>query len=147
VVAVAGVFIDLGKIAMDFKVFTKVGSLTEDEFTYIKQHASKSTQLLIQSNLISKDILSCIIHHHENYDGSGYPSKVKGEGIPLGARILKICDVYLALLESRTYRDHFSHIEAINIMLKEKPTYDPELIEKFVPFINKYHEEKNNKGH
>ncbi|MDA3845061.1 MAG: HD domain-containing protein [Vallitaleaceae bacterium] len=146
VIAVAGVFLDLGKIAMDFKVFTKLGTLTEEEFFYIKQHASKSTQLLIQSNLISKDILSCIIHHHESYDGSGYPSKVKGETIPLGARILKICDVYLALLEARTYRDHYSHMDAINIMLDEKQIYDPELIDKFIPFINKYESDKRKKG-
>ena len=61
-VAVAGVFIDLGKIAMDYKVFTKKEMLTEQELLYIQQHASKSTEVLIQSNLISRDILAFIIH-------------------------------------------------------------------------------------
>lgn len=141
-VAVAGVFIDLGKIAMDFKVFKKPGLLTHDEFEYVKQHPSKSTQLLIQSNLISKDILSCIIHHHESYDGTGYPAHAKGETIPLGGRILKICDVYLALKESRPYRQNYSHMDAVSIMIKEKKVYDPELIDKFVVFINKYEQEQ-----
>lgn len=142
IIAVAGVFIDLGKIAMDYKVFTKPGSLTDEEFEYVKQHASKSTQMLIQSNLISREILSCIIHHHENYDGTGYPSKAKGESIPLGARVIKICDVYQALTEPRPYRKYFSHEDTMEVMLKEKYLYDPELIEKFVPFIESYRENK-----
>lgn len=137
-IAVAGVFIDLGKIAMDYKVFTKPGILTDAEFDYVKQHASKSTQMLIQSNMISKDILSCIIHHHENYNGTGYPSKAKGESIPLGARVLKICDVYQALTEPRPYRKYFSHQDALRIMQEEKAVYDPEIISKFVPFIEIY---------
>lgn len=142
IVAVAGVFIDLGKIAMDFKIFQKPTSLTDEEFEYVKQHPSKSTQLLIQSNLISKDILSCIIHHHESYDGTGYPAKAKGETIPLGGRILKICDVYMALKESRPYREQFSHMDAIHIMKEDKHIFDPELLDKFIVFIEKYEKEQ-----
>lgn len=138
-VAVAGVFLDLGKIAMDYRVFTKAEALTKKEFDYVKQHASKSTELLIQSNLISKEILACIIHHHENYDGTGYPTKVKGESIPFGARVLKICDVYQALTEPRPYRKFFCHEEAVKIMNKEREVYDPELLEQFVNFIEIYH--------
>ncbi|PKM93825.1 MAG: phosphohydrolase [Firmicutes bacterium HGW-Firmicutes-1] len=134
-VAVAGVFIDLGKIAMDYSVFNKERVLTEDEFEYVKQHSSKSTEILIQSNLISKDILSCIIHHHENFDGTGYPSKLKGIMIPEGARVLKICDVYLALIEKRPYRESFSHEGAIEIIRSERNKFDSKLLDEFVVYI------------
>jgi HD-GYP domain-containing protein (c-di-GMP phosphodiesterase class II) len=135
-IAVAGVFIDIGKIAMDYKVFSKEKPLTEQEFEYIKQHASKSTEILIQSNLISRDILSCIVHHHESYNGDGYPTKVKGNAIPIGARVIKLCDVYYALTEERPYRKGYSHEEAINIMEKEREKYDPDLLNPFIEFIN-----------
>lgn len=134
-IAVAGVFIDLGKIAMDFSVFQQKRILTFDEFEYVKQHASKSTEILIQSNLISREILSCIIHHHENYDGTGYPSKLREGAIPEGAMILKICDVYKALTEKRPYRTSYSHKEALVIMLGEKYKYNPALIDAFEQFI------------
>lgn len=135
-IAVAGVFIDLGKIAMDYSVFNQKRSLTFDEFEYVKQHASKSTEILIQSHLISREILACIIHHHENYDGTGYPSKLKEDAIPQGARILKLCDVYLALTEKRPYRTSYSQIDAIAIITSENRKFDPILIEAFIKFVN-----------
>ncbi len=134
-VAVAGIFLDLGKIAMDYSVFSQKRSLTIEEFEYVKQHPSKSTEILIQSHLISREILSCIIHHHENYDGTGYPSKLKEEAIPLGARILKLCDVYLALTENRPYRTPYSKKDALEIILAESEKHDPMLIESFIHFI------------
>lgn len=134
-VSVAGVFIDLGKIAMDYSVFNQKRSLTTEEFEYVKQHASKSTEILIQSNLISREILACIIHHHENYDGTGYPSKLKEDAIPEGARILKICDVYLALTEIRPYRKSYTHQEAMEIIDKESHKYDPMFLKNFEEFI------------
>lgn len=135
-IAVAGVFLDLGKIAMDYKVFMKKDKLTDKEYDYIKQHSTKSTQILIQSHLISREILGCIIHHHENYNGSGYPSKISGESIPIGARILKICDVYYALTEVRPYRKDYCHEDALKIMKTEKENFDPYLLNKFIEYIS-----------
>lgn len=133
--AVAGVFLDLGKIAMDINVFNQKRLLTEEEFEYVKQHASKSTEILIQSHLISREILTCIIHHHENYDGSGYPGGLKENEIPEGAKILKICDVYLALTEERPYRKEFTIYDAINVMQQESYKYDPYLLSQFIRYI------------
>lgn len=140
-IAVAGVFLDLGKIAMDYKVFMKKDKLTDNEYEYIKQHSSKSTEILIQSHLISRRILACIIHHHENYNGTGYPSKVSGEAIPIGARILKICDVYYALTEMRPYRKDYCHEEAIKIMEREKENFDPDLLDKFIKYVSRKKEQ------
>lgn len=134
-IAVAGVFIDLGKIAMDYSVFSQKRILTIDEYEYVKQHASKSTEILIQSNLISREILAFIIHHHENYDGTGYPSKLKEEAIPLGSRIIKLCDVYMALMEKRPYRTRYSKKDAIDIIQGESYKYDPKLIDAFIDYI------------
>lgn len=127
-IAVSGVFIDLGKMAMDPEVFNNTRDLTEDEYEYVKQHTTKSTQILMQANHISKDVLMNIIHHHENYDGTGYPNQLVGNQIPVGARILKICDVFYALVEKRPFREDYSKKEAIQIMDKEPAQFDPAII-------------------
>ena len=69
-------------------------------------------------------ILDAVLYHHENYDGSGYPNNLKGENIPLGARILRICDVFGALVAHRPYRDAFTVDKAIRLMIKEIKNYD-----------------------
>lgn len=134
-IAVSGVFIDLGKMAMDYEVFNNTRDLTEDEFEYVKQHTTKSTQILMQANHISKDVLINIIHHHENYDGTGYPNRLVGEQIPIGSRILKICDVFYALLEKRPFREDYSKKEAIQIMDKEIEKFDPRIMPIFKDIV------------
>lgn len=134
-IAVSGVFIDFGKMAMDSKVFNSKRNLTEEEYEYVKQHTTISTQMLMQANYISKDILMNIIHHHENYDGSGYPSKLIGNQIPIGARILKLCDVYYALIEKRPFREGYPKKEALLIMEKEIETMDAKIFEVFKEFV------------
>lgn len=134
-IAVSGVFIDLGKMAMDADVFNSTRDLTKDEFEYVKQHTTKSTQILMQANHISKDVLMNIIHHHENYDGTGYPNGLIGEQIPIGSRILKICDVFYALVEKRAYREDYSKKEAIQIMDKETEKFDPALMPIFKDMV------------
>lgn len=124
-IAVAGVFMDLGKMAMDNEVFNSSRDLTVDEYEYVKQHTTKSTQILMQANHISKDVLMNIIHHHENYDGTGYPNNLVGNQIPMGARILKICDVFYALVAKRPFREDYSKKEAIQVMDKELHKFDP----------------------
>ena len=126
-IAVSGVFADLGKMAMDTEVFNNTRDLTEDEYEYVKQHTTKSTQILMQANHVSKDVLMNIIHHHENYDGTGYPNKLVGKQIPIGARILKICDVFYALIEKRPFREDYSKKEALQIMDREVEKYDPDI--------------------
>lgn len=126
-ISVAGAFLDMGKLDMDIEVFNNSRDLTQDEFDYVKQHTTKSSQILMQARYISKDILIDIIHHHENYDGSGYPDQLFGDQIPIGARILKICDVFYALLEKRPFREDYSKKEALMIMEKQKDHFDPKI--------------------
>lgn len=135
-IAVSGVFIDLGKMAMDIEVFNSSRDLTEDEFEYVKQHTTKSTQILMQANHISKDVLMNIIHHHENYDGSGYPNNLVGEQIPMGSRILKICDVFYALVEKRPFREDYSKKEAIQVMEKAPKQFDPAIFPIFKDIVS-----------
>ena len=126
-IAVAGSFIDIGKLDMDAKVFNNTRDLTDDEYNYVKQHTSKSSQMIMQAKLITKEILMDIIHHHENFDGTGYPDGLAGEDIPVGSRILKICDVFFALLEKRPFREDYSKKEALLIMEKQVHHFDPKI--------------------
>ncbi len=135
-IAVSGMFIDLGKLAMDTEVFNSSRDLTADEFDYVKQHTTKSTQILMQANHISKDVLMNIIHHHENFDGSGYPNQLVGKQIPLGARVLKICDVFYALVEKRPFREDYSKKEALKIMERTPQHYDPEIMPIFRDIVS-----------
>jgi len=135
-VAVSGLFLDMGKLSMDKEVFSNSRDLTNDEYEYVKQHTTKSTQMLIQASHVSNEVLSSIMHHHENYDGSGYPDGLKGELIPLGARILKICDVFYALLEKRPFREDYSKKEAILIMSKETEKFDPKIMSVFKEVVS-----------
>lgn len=134
-VAVSGVFIDIGKMAMNPEVFSNSRDLTEDEFEYVKQHTTKSTQILMQANQISKDVLMNIIHHHENYDGTGYPNALIGEQIPIGSRIIKICDVFYALVEKRPFREDYSKKEAIQVMSKQLSEFDPAIMPVFKDIV------------
>lgn len=134
-IAVAGVFIDLGKMAMDTEVFNSSRDLTDDEYEYVKQHTTKSTQILMQANHISKDVLMMIIHHHENFDGSGYPNNLVGQQIPLGSRIIKICDVFYALVEKRPFREDYSKKEAIQVMSKQLAEFDPSIMPIFKDIV------------
>lgn len=134
-IAVSGLFIDLGKMAMDSEVFNNTRDLTEDEFDYVKQHTTKSTQILMQANHVSKDVLMNIIHHHENFDGSGYPNNLIGNQIPIGARIIKICDVFFALLEKRPFREDYSKKDAIQVMSREEEKFDPAIMPIFKDIV------------
>lgn len=132
---IAGMFCDIGKIQMDSKILNQKNQLTTAEFDYLRRHSSMSTQILVQLNIINSNVLTDIIHHHENYDGSGYPAKLKGEQIPLGSRILRMCDAYFALLEDRPYRVSFSKEAAIEILQKEKEKYDPTIYRCFMEVV------------
>ncbi len=72
-------------------------------------------------------VLQSILYHHENYDGSGYPSNLSGDSIPLGARILRVCDVYAALSSDRPYRKAFDVSTVIELMIDEIKNFDMEV--------------------
>ena len=87
----------------------------------------------------SEKIQEMVLYHHENYDGSGYPKNLQGEEIPLGARILRVCDVFAALLSDRPYRKGFDQQTAVSLMIEEVKNFDMRV---FLAFQRMIHEEE-----
>lgn len=130
---------DLGKITIDDQILRKPGRFTPEEFAVMKTHSAQGAKII---NEILKDnnderymeIAVNIAHyHHEKWDGSGYPEGLKGEEIPLEARIMAIADVYDALVSKRTYKEAFSFEEANSIILEGMGSH-------FDPSLQKYYE-------
>lgn len=100
---IAGHLHDIGKIGVPDAVLNKEGRLTEEEFAYIKKHPQIGADILNKSHRLM-EISDIVLMHHERYDGKGYPTAAKGIEIPVGARILAICDSIDAMTSSRCYR-------------------------------------------
>lgn len=131
-VELAGLLHDIGKLGTSAEVLDKPGKLTPEERKLIEQHSAKGKEILAPVKWF-KDILPCIRHHHERWDGKGYPDKIKGEKIPLCARILLAADAYDAMVSDRPYRKALSHTEAIEELTCNKSTqFDPEVVDAFV---------------
>ena len=131
----AGLLHDIGKIGISDKVLTKPGRLTDEEFEHIKTHPVKSFNVLEPITALDP-ILETVKHHHEHYDGSGYPDGLTAEEIPFQARILQIADVWDALTSTRSYRKAMPMEKALDIMRSEAgTTMDPELTKSFTEMI------------
>ncbi len=127
----AGLLHDIGKIAIPDSILNKEGPLTEEEWEPVKAHPRLGVEIL--RHVI--DLINClpaILHHHERYDGNGYPSGLKGENIPLEARILTIADAYDALTSPRPYHKQLSSQQALDELKRCAGTqFDPELADIF----------------
>ena len=127
---------DIGKIAVSDTILLKPGRLTPEEFDKMKVHTTKGGELVrtffqhFTEEHFYEDAYDIAMYHHEKWDGSGYPMGLKGEEIPLAARIMAVADVFDALTSKRVYKDAFSPEEAFDIIFKEAGThFDPELVE------------------
>ncbi len=124
----AGLLHDIGKIAVPDSVLNKAGPLTAEEWDPIRAHPELGIEIL--KHVI--DLVNClpgILHHHEHYDGSGYPGALRGEEIPLEARMLKIADAFDAITSKRPYRKQLSPQEALDELRRCSGTeFDPELV-------------------
>ncbi len=114
----AGIVHDIGKVVVPDAILSKPGPLTPDEQRIIRQHPIEGERICTPLKCFHL-VLPIIRHHHEKLDGSGYPDGLKGEQIPLTARILQIVDVYDALTTERSYRNALSSMEALKIMEDE----------------------------
>jgi putative two-component system response regulator len=94
---------DVGKIGVSGSILRKPGKLTEEEYQEIKSHCEKGERIL-KPVAVDKELLEMVRHHHERYEGNGYPDSLKGEAIPLGARIIAVADTYDAMTSDRPYR-------------------------------------------
>ena len=123
---------DMGKLAIPEFILNKPGRLTVNEFDVMKQHANIGADIL-GSIQFPYPVVPIVRHHHESWDGSGYPDGLKGVAIPLGARILSVVDCFDALTSDRPYRPRMSTEAAITILVQRRGTmYDPLIVDKFI---------------
>ena len=123
---------DMGKLAVPEYILNKPGALTPAEFDRMKLHASIGADILSSINF-PYPVVPIVRHHHENWDGSGYPDGLKGTQIPMGARILSVVDCYDALTSDRPYRPRLSDSDATRILLERRGTmYDPLVVDTFL---------------
>lgn len=130
---------DIGKLAISDSVLQKKGLLTDEEFDQVKQHTIIGKRILSNASISPYLKLGAevAVTHHERWDGTGYPNGLKGANIPLGGRIVAICDVYDALRSPRPYKPAFEHDKTISIMRHgdgrtEPNHFDPELLRLFL---------------
>ncbi|MDP3110969.1 MAG: response regulator [Thermodesulfovibrionales bacterium] len=134
----AGALHDIGKIGIGDYILHKTGILTKEELRLVEQHAVIGENICRPLYSLNS-ILSAIRHHHERWDGTGFPDGLKGEDIPLMARILAIVDSFDAMVSERPYRSPASGEEAIRRMEMEKSSgqWDPSFLERFIEMMRK----------
>ena len=135
--AIAGILHDIGKLKLTGYIDgQEKDPLLIEELKYVRMHSSLGYEELKEQGY-SDIVLQSILYHHENYDGTGYPSNLSGKEIPLGARILRVCDVYAALSSDRPYRKAFDITTVIDLMIDEIKNFDMEV---FLAFQRVIHE-------
>lgn len=123
---------DTGKIAVPEHILNKPGKLTPAEFEKMKLHAPIGAEILSAIEF-PYPVVPIVRHHHENWDGTGYPDRIAGEAIPIGARILSVVDCFDALTSDRPYRRRMSSADALAILTERRGTmYDPKIVDTFV---------------
>ena len=128
---------DMGKLAIPEHILNKPGKLTPAEFEKMKRHADLGADLL-SSVRFPYPVVPIVRHHHENWDGTGYPAAISGTDIPIGARILSVVDCFDALTSDRPYRPRLSVEDAFDILKERRGTiYDPLIVD---TFLKAYHE-------
>ena len=138
---VGGLFHDIGKIGVPDSILLKTSKLTDDEYSEIKNHPKIGAQILSNATVFEKAI-PIVKHHHERYDGFGYPEKLSGENIPLLARIAAVADSFDAMTSRRTYRDSMPIGSVKSEIEKNKGTqFDPSIADAFLNILsNNYNE-------
>ena len=133
---IGGLFHDIGKIGVPDSILLKDTKLSDDEYSQIKNHPSIGAHILSTATIFT-DILPIVKHHHEKYDGTGYPSKLKGDEIPFLARIAAVADTFDAMTSKRPYRDALS----LDIVKQEfercsGTQFDPQIAKIFLDILN-----------
>lgn len=125
--AQAGMLHDVGKMRLGQYLYgRKKDALGIEEMRYVRMHPEFGRQIL-KNEGYNDMILEAVYHHHENYDGTGYPDNLKGGSIPYGARILRICDVFAALVSERPYRSAFPVDTAVELLIEEAKNFDMQI--------------------
>jgi adenylate cyclase len=134
-IQVAGILHDIGKIGIDEAILNKPGKLTPEEYEKVKKHPIISLKILEPIEFLD-EIKPLILHHHEWYDGNGYPEGLSGNDIPLGSRILSVADTVEAMISNRAYRKALSIDKVINELKHFSGTqFDPTLANAFIQML------------
>jgi response regulator RpfG family c-di-GMP phosphodiesterase len=137
VLNLAGQIHDLGKIGIEDNILRKPGPLSDEEYAVIKTHPEKAKQIIQPLDFL-KETIPIILHHHERFDGSGYPSGLSGGQIPRGSRIVTVADTYDAITSSRAYRQARDINAAVDELKRCKGSqFDPEIVEVFAKLVEK----------
>lgn len=138
---VGGLFHDIGKIGIPDSILLKDSKLTDDEYSEIKNHPSIGAHILCNATIF-QDIIPIVKHHHERYDGRGYPSQLKGEDIPYMARIAAVADTFDAMTSKRTYRDAMP-LETVRAEIERcsGTQFDPEIAKVFLDILDNHYDE------
>jgi response regulator RpfG family c-di-GMP phosphodiesterase len=130
---------DVGKIKISDTILNKPGKLTDEEFDIMKTHTTEGKAVLTKTTSLAesdgyiKEAIEMAAYHHERWDGRGYPEGLKGEEIPLSARIMAVADVFDALVSKRSYKEPFSFDKAVSIITEESGThFDPSVVKAFL---------------
>jgi len=133
---VATLLYDIGNVMLPQELLQKTGPLTEDEVSQIKKHPLFAAREILKPISDIQDIIPIIEHHHENWDGSGYPGNVSGDEIPLSSQIILIIDSYFAMTEPRAYREALSAEEALAIIKEDSnKKWNSALVSEFVALV------------
>lgn len=133
---IGGLFHDIGKIGVPDSILLKESKLTDDEYSEIKNHPSIGAHILSNATIF-QDVIPIVKHHHERYDGNGYPGKLKGEDIPLLARITAVADAFDAMTSKRTYRNSLD-IDTVKAEIErcKGSQFDPKCADAFLDILN-----------
>jgi putative nucleotidyltransferase with HDIG domain len=127
---------DIGKIGVSDQILRKTEPLNDEEWEPIHAHPTMGVSILKHVESL-KDCLAAVQYHHERYDGSGYPSGLKGSNIPLDARILAVADSFDAMTSLRPYRDKMTFEDALEEIIQCSGTqFDPEIVQVFIKLIS-----------
>lgn len=137
--AIGGLFHDIGKTKIPLNILNKPGKLTDEEFTEMKRHAEYSAAILKDSNNLPEEACDIALHHHERYDGNGYPHGLKGDEITFGSQLAAIADVYDALTSDRCYKKGIDRVEGLRKLYEwSEFHFNKDLTYKFIRCIGVY---------
>ena len=127
---------DAGKVNIPTEILTKASNLTGEEYDIVKRHPVKSAEIIKHVQIL-KPVVPIILHHHEKYDGTGYPSKLKKMKIPIGARIMAVADAFDAMVYGRPYKERVSVKDALEEIKKYSGTqFDPVIVKSLIKILH-----------
>jgi len=134
----AGLLHDVGKALMPLEILNKPGKLTDEEFDVMRSHPARGHEVLLEARGADPAAMEVCLHHHERFDGGGYPHKLPGDQLSQLVRMGSICDVYDAITSDRPYKNGWDPAESIGKMASWKGQFDPVIFATFVKSVGIY---------